>query len=230
MSDRKRPVGPIVDPLPPGLAPDLRPLFGRWVRLEPVVAASHGRDLYDSFATSDADGAVWTYMGYGPFADFEAFQAWLAKQEESRDPWFYAFIRRDTEKAAGMGAFMRLDKTNGVIEIGHIWMSPGFQDTREATEAIYLMMRHCFDDLGVRRLEWKCHSLNAPSRKAAERFGFIYEGIFRQHLIVKGRNRDTAWYAMIDGEWPKMAARFQAWLRDENFDEKGRQKSPLLPK
>jgi RimJ/RimL family protein N-acetyltransferase len=129
-----------------------------------------------------------------------------------------------------MGAFMRLDKANGVIEIGHIWMSPALQKTREATEAIYLMMRHCFDDLGVRRLEWKCHALNAPSRKAAERFGFIYEGIFRQHLIVKGRNRDTAWYAMIDSEWPAMAARFQAWLRDENFDEKGRQKSPLLHK
>lgn len=195
-----------------------------------MVAASHGRDLYDSFATSDPDGAVWTYMGYGPFADFETFQAWLAKQEESRDPWFYAFIRRDTEKAVGMGAFMRLDKANGVIEIGHIWMSPSLQKTREATEAIYLMMRHCFDDLGARRLEWKCHSMNAPSRKAAERFGFTYEGIFRQHFIVKGRNRDTAWYAMIDSEWPAMAARFQAWLKDENFDEMGRQKSPLLPR
>jgi RimJ/RimL family protein N-acetyltransferase len=122
---------------------------------------------------------------------------------------------------------MRLDKVNGVIEIGHIWMSPALQKTREATESIYLMMRHCFDDLGARRLEWKCHALNMPSRKAAERFGFTYEGIFRQHLIVKGRNRDTAWYAMIDSEWPAMSARFQAWLKDENFDEKGRQKSPL---
>lgn len=230
MSDRKRPLGPVVEPLPPGLGPDLRPLFGRWVRLEPAVALHHGRDLYESFAESDPEGAVWTYMGYGPFADLETFQAWLAKQEESRDPWFYAFIRRDTEKATGMGAFMRLDKANGVIEIGNIWMAPALQKTREATEAIYLMMRHCFDDLGVRRLEWKCHALNAPSRKAAERFGFTYEGIFRQHLIVKGRNRDTAWYAMIDKEWPAMAGKFQAWLRDENFDAQGRQKSPLLPK
>jgi RimJ/RimL family protein N-acetyltransferase len=192
------------------------------------VAAHHGRDLHDSFTTSDPDGAVWTYMGYGPFADFETFEAWLARQEASRDPWFYAFIPRDSEKAAGMGAFMRLDKANGVIEIGHIWMSPSLQDTRESTESIYLMMRHCFDDLGVRRLEWKCDALNAPSRKAAERFGFTYEGIFRQHLIIKGRNRDTAWYAMIDKEWPAMAARFQAWLRDENFDGQGQQKSRLL--
>lgn len=195
-----------------------------------MVAAHHGRDLYDSFATSDPDGAVWTYMGYGPFADFETFKAWLTRQEASRDPWFYAFIRRDTEKAAGMGAFMRLDKNNGVIEIGHIWMSPSVQDTREGTESIYLMMRHCFDDLGVRRLEWKCDALNAPSRKAAERFGFTFEGIFRQHFIVKGRNRDTAWYAMINEEWPAMAGKFQAWLRDENFDAEGRQKSRLLRK
>jgi RimJ/RimL family protein N-acetyltransferase len=216
--------------LPPGIVPDLRPLFGRWLRLEPVVAAQHGPDLYESFATSDPEGTLWTYMGYGPFADFQVFQTWLGQREESRDPWFYSFVRRDTGKASGMGAFMRLDKANGVIEIGHIWMSPSLQDTREGTEAIYLMMRHCFDDLGVRRLEWKCDALNAPSRKAAERFGFSYEGIFRQHFIVKGRNRDTAWYAMTDKEWPAMSAKFHAWLRDENFDAQGRQKSRLLPK
>jgi RimJ/RimL family protein N-acetyltransferase len=230
MGERKRPVGPIVDPLPPGLVPDLRPIFGRWVRLEPVVAAHHAHDLHGSFVTSDPEGSLWTYMGYGPFADFETFQNWLGQREESRDPWFYVFIRRDTGKAAGMGAFMRLDKTNGVIEIGHIWMSPSLQRTREATESIYLMMRHCFDDLGVRRLEWKCDALNASSRKAAERFGFTYEGTFRQHLIVKGRNRDTAWYAMIEKEWPVMARKFQAWLRDENFNAEGRQKSQLLRK
>src|SRR5690242_17452398 len=223
----ERKVGEIVENKPPGLAPDLRPLFGRWTRLEPLSAEKHAQDLYDSFKDSDPEHHIWTYLAYGPFADFASFKSWLLERESSRDPWFYAFIRRDTGKAAGMGAFMRLDKANGVIEIGHIWMSPALQKTREATEAIYLMMRHCFDDLGVRRLEWKCHALNAPSRKAAERFGFIYEGIFRQHLIVKGRNRDTAWYAMIDKEWPAMAAKFQTWLRDENFDAEGRQKSPL---
>jgi RimJ/RimL family protein N-acetyltransferase len=222
-----RPVGPKVAQLPPGLAPDLRPLFGRWVRLEAVSAAQHAHELFEAFDGHDPEGAIWTYLGYGPFADYEAFETWLKDREASRDPWFYAFIRRDTGKAAGMGAFMRLDAANGVIEIGHIWMTPGLQRTREATEVIYLMMRHAFDELGVRRLEWKCDSLNAPSRRAAERFGFTFEGIFRQHFIVKGRNRDTAWYAMIDREWPERRTAFQAWLQDSNFDAGGHQKSPL---
>jgi RimJ/RimL family protein N-acetyltransferase len=224
---RERPVGPVVDPLPPGLAPDRRPLFGRWVRLEPVSVAKHAFDLYESFAHDDPEGAVWTYLGYGPFADYEGFRAWLKDREASRDPWFYAFVRRDTGKAAGMGSFMRLDAPNGAIEIGHIWMSPGLQDTREASEAIFLMMRHCLDELGCRRLEWKCDALNAPSRKAAERFGFTFEGIFRQHFIVKGRNRDTAWYSIIDKDWPPIRAAFQGWLKDANFDPQGRQKQRL---
>jgi RimJ/RimL family protein N-acetyltransferase len=126
-----------------------------------------------------------------------------------------------------MGAFMRLDASNGVIEIGHIWLSPALQKTREATEAIFLMMRHCLDELGCRRLEWKCDALNAPSRRAAERFGFSFEGIFRQHFIVKGRNRDTAWYSILDKEWPPIRAAFQKWLKDDNFDRQGRQKRRL---
>jgi RimJ/RimL family protein N-acetyltransferase len=129
-----------------------------------------------------------------------------------------------------MGAFMRLDALNGSIEIGNIWMAPVLQRTREATEAIYLMMRHCFDDLGVRRLEWKCDALNAPSRKAAVRFGFEFEGLFRQHYIIKGRNRDTAWFAMIDQDWPKARAGFEAWLDEGNFDGEGRQKVGLVVK
>lgn len=222
-----RPVGPIVDPLPPGTRPDMRPLHGLWVMLEPVSAERHARDLYASFKDSDPDGNVWTYLGYGPWQSFEQFEGWVREREASRDPWFYAFVRRDTGKAVGMGSFMRCDAPNGVIEIGHIWMSPGLQQTREATEVIFLMIRHCFDDLGVRRLEWKCDALNAPSRKAAERFGFHFEGIFRQHLIVKGRNRDTAWFAMLDKDWPRIRAGFERWLRPENFDEKGRQKAKL---
>lgn len=222
-----RPVGPVVDPLPPGSRPDLRPLHGRWVMMEPVSAAAHAKDLFDSFKDSDPQGHVWTYLGYGPWESFEQFETWLKEREASRDPWFYAFIRRDTGKACGMGSFMRSDAPNGVIEIGHIWMSPGLQQTREATEIIFLMIRHCFDDLGVRRLEWKCDALNQPSRKAAERFGFSFEGIFRQHLIVKGLNRDTAWFAMLDKDWPRIRAGFERWLRPENFDEKGRQKAKL---
>ena len=223
----ERPVGETVDPLPSGSKPDLRPLHGRWVLLEPVSAARHARALYDSFSDSDPDGHVWTYLGYGPWTSFEQFEAWLKEREASRDPWFYAFIVRDGNRVAGMGSFMRCDAANGVIEIGHIWMSPGLQQSREATEIIFLMIRHCFDDLGVRRLEWKCDSLNAPSRKAAERFGFTFEGIFRQHLIVKGRNRDTAWYAMLDKDWPRVRKAFETWLAPGNFDAAGRQKAKL---
>ncbi len=223
----ERPVGPVVDPLPVGNVPDMRPLHGRWIRLDHVSAAKHTADLYASFDGKDPDGTIWTYLAYGPFASQEEFIEWVKAREAARDPWFYAFVRRDTGKAVGMGAFMRNDAANGVIEIGHIWMSPELQQTREATEAIYLMMRHCFDDLGVRRLEWKCDSLNAPSRKAADRFGFTFEGIFRQHYIIKGRNRDTAWFAMLDTEWPKAKKAFETWLKDDNFDAGGQQKAKL---
>ncbi len=219
-------VGPLVDPLPSGAKPDLRPLHGRWVRLDPVSVAHHGVSLYKNAAGSD----IWTWMPYGPFADEAAFLGWLKDREAARDPWFYTFVKRDSGEALGMGAFMRLDAANGVIEIGHIWMSPKLQRTRESTEAIYLMMRHAFDDLGVRRLEWKCDALNAPSRKAAERFGFQFEGIFQQHMIIKGRNRDTAWFAMIDKDWPKVRAGFETWLSEGNFDAAGVQKQPLRVK
>jgi RimJ/RimL family protein N-acetyltransferase len=223
----ERPLGPIVDPLPVGNVPDMRPLHGRWMRLDHVSAAKHAADLYSSFDGKDPEGHIWTYLGYGPFTSLEEFTEWVKAREAARDPWFYAFVRRDTGKAMGMGSFMRNDAANGVIEIGHIWMSPELQKTREATEAIYLMMRHCFDDLGVRRLEWKCDSLNAPSRKAADRFGFTFEGVFRQHFIVKGRNRDTAWYSMLDKDWPKSRTAFETWLREDNFDANGQQKAKL---
>ena len=222
-----RPVGPVVDPLPPGSQPDMRPLHGRWMMLEPVSAAKHARGLYDSFAAGDPEGTLWTYMGYGPWESFEQFEAWLKEREAARDPWFYIFNRREGHLPLGMGAFMRSDAANGVIEIGHIWMAPALQKTREATEAIFLMIRHCFDDLGVRRLEWKCDALNAPSRRAAERFGFTFEGIFRQHFIVKGRNRDTAWYAMLDKDWHPIREGFETWLNPSNFDAEGRQKAKL---
>jgi RimJ/RimL family protein N-acetyltransferase len=227
MSKTSRPVGPLVDPLPTGAKPDLRPLHGRWMRLDPLSVAHHGLSLWRSIDGKDPDGDLWTWMAYGPFADEAAFLVWLKDREASRDPWFYAFVNRSTGETSGMGAFMRLDAANGVIEIGHIWMSPALQRTRESTEAIYLMMRHCFDDLGVRRLEWKCDALNSFSRKAAERFGFTFEGIFRQHFIIKGRNRDTAWFAMLDNEWPKARAGFEAWLSEANFDANGVQRVAL---
>lgn len=227
MTKNDRPVGRKVDPLPVGNKPDMRPVHGLWMWLEHVSASKHAAALFESFDGKDPNGEVWTYMGYGAWESFEQFEAWLKEREASRDPWFYTFMNRATGKAVGMGAFMRCDAPNGVVEIGHIWMSPSLQQTREATETIYLMIRHCFDDLGVRRLEWKCDALNEPSRKAALRFGFQYEGIFRQHLIVKGRNRDTAWYAMLDKDWHRVRESFEAWLRPENFDAQGRQKAKL---
>jgi RimJ/RimL family protein N-acetyltransferase len=223
----KNPVGPLVNPLPPGTVPDLRPIPGRWIRLDPLQVERHAKSLYASIDGKDPEGDLWSYMPYGPFASEEIFTTWLREKQAERDPWFYAFVNRGTGEALGMGAFMRADPVNGAIEIGNIWLSPALQRTREGTEAIYLMMRHCFDDLGVRRLEWKCHALNAPSRRSADRYGFTYEGTFRQHFIIKGRNRDTAWFSILDTEWPMIRKGFEAWLSDDNFDADAREKAKL---
>lgn len=226
MSQIARPTGSPISTLPPGIVPDLRQLNGRYSRLEALDPAKHGAELWAA-NLKDGTGELWTYMSNDPLPNEAAFTAMLDKRQAMRDPWFYAYINRTTGKAVGMGAFMRFDKANGVIEIGHIWFSPALQKTREATEVIYLMMRHAFDDLGCRRLEWKCDSLNAPSRRAATRFGFTFEGIFRQHLVYKGRNRDTAWFSLLDSEWPRVEAGFEAWLSESNFDAAGRQKAKL---
>jgi RimJ/RimL family protein N-acetyltransferase len=222
-----RPVGPIVDPKPPGTLPDLRPIHGRWMRLDALNVEHHGHALWEAIDGQDPEGHLWTYMAFGPFADLDTLLNFIREKQAARDAWFYAFVNRATGKALGMGSFMRADPGNGVIEIGSIWLAPALQRTREATESIYLMMRHAFDDLGVRRLEWKCDALNAPSRRAADRFGFTFEGIFRQHYIIKGRNRDTAWYSIIDKEWPAIRKNFEAWLSEANFDETGKEKAKL---
>lgn len=211
----------------PARAPDDRALFGRWTTMEPVSAARHGADLWQSFADSDPGGDLWTYMGYGPFAGEAVFRHWLAEREASIDPHFYALVPRGTGKAAGMASLMRITPEHGVIEIGHIWLSPRLRRTREATDALFVIMRHALDELGYRRLEWKCDALNAASRRSALRLGFTFEGIFRQHMVVKGRNRDTAWFSILDSEWPRLRAAFQAWLNDDNFDARGRQKTSL---
>ena len=226
MSQTARPIGSPISTLPPGIVPDLRPLNGRYSRLEALDPAKHGAELWAA-NLKDETGELWTYMSNDPLPNEAAFLAMLNKRHAMRDPWFYAYINRTTGKAVGMGAFMRFDKANGVIEIGHIWFSPALQKTREATEVIYLMMRHAFDDLGCRRLEWKCDSLNAPSRRAATRFGFTFEGIFRQHLVYKGRNRDTAWFSLLDSEWPRVKAGLETWLSESNFDAAGHQKAKL---
>ncbi|WP_137388082.1 GNAT family N-acetyltransferase [Rhodoligotrophos defluvii] len=224
----ERPVGPRVDPLPPGRAPDGRILFGRTVTLEPIDAVRHGAALFEaSHGGADPEGALWTYMGYGPWPGLAGFLGWLTGQMPSTDPRYYAIVPRKTRKAAGMASYLNIRPEAGVIEIGHIWLAPSLQKTREATEAIFLLMRHAFEDLGCRRLEWKCDALNAASRAAARRFGFTFEGVFRKHMIVKGRSRDTAWFSITDDEWPEIRNGFTRWLADDNFDGAGRQKQPL---
>jgi RimJ/RimL family protein N-acetyltransferase len=208
----------------PARTPERAPLEGETVRLEPVDPDRHARDL---FTASEGAPSLWDHLAYGPFENQEAFTDWLEDRAASDDPLFYAIIDRASGRAQGMASYMRIVPEHGVIEIGHIWFAPILQRTRQATEAIYLMARHAFDDLGYRRFEWKCDSLNEPSRRAAERFGFVYEGVFRQHMVVKGRNRDTAWFSIVDGEWPAVRAGFEAWLSPENFDEESRQRKSL---
>jgi RimJ/RimL family protein N-acetyltransferase len=208
----------------PARPPERRALEGSLVRLEPVDPDRHGAAL---FTSSEAAPEIWTHLAYGPFPNQAAFTSWLEDRAATEDPLFYAIVDRAAGSARGMASFLRMDPQNGVIEIGHIWFAPALQRTRQATEAIYLLARHAFDDLGYRRLEWKCDSLNEPSRRAAARFGFNYEGVFRQHMVVKGRNRDTAWFSIIDGEWPAVRAAFEAWLAPENFDPSGGQRRSL---
>ena len=204
----------------PARPPQRLPLEGTSVRLEPVDPARHAGSLFD---VSQGTPALWDYMSYGPFASLQVFTDWVQGRAASDDPLFYAVVDRASGAARGMAGYLRVVPEQGVIEIGHIWFAPVLQRTRQATEAIYLMARHAFDDLGYRRFEWKCDSLNVPSRRAAARFGFVYEGVFRQHMVVKDRNRDTAWFSITDGEWPVVRAAFEAWLAPSNFDGEGRQ-------
>ena len=219
--------GAPVSPLPPGLFPPRVPLEGISVRLEPLNPAVHADDLYAASHEDERARGVWTYLWPAPFADAAAFTAWLRDGAAAADPVFYAIRDRASAKAAGMAAFMRMAPKDGVLEIGHIWFAPWAQRTRATSEALMLMIRHAFDDLGCRRVEWKCDALNLPSRRAALRLGFRFEGVFFRHMIVKGRNRDTAWYAMIGEDWPERGAAFADWLAAENFDAAGRQRRPL---
>ena len=219
--------GEPLEKLPSGERPARAPLEGRAVRLEPIDPAAHGEEL---FALSHADEearALWTYLPYGPFDDLEAFTAWLEGCAASEDPLFFALRDRADGQAAGMASYLNIVPVHGSIEIGHIWFSPPLQNTRASTEALYEMMRHALDDLGFRRMEWKCNALNEGSRRAALRLGFTFEGIFYQHLVVKGCNRDSAWYSILDGEWPRLRGAFEAWLSDDNFDAEGRQAQSL---
>jgi len=212
---------------PAGVPDDVTRLVGTRVVLEPLDAARHGDDLFAA-ATDGADPLLWRYLGYGPFdGDRPGFDAHLEAQEASDDPRFYAVVDVWTERALGVVSFLRIEPEHGVIEIGHIWFGAELQRTARATETVYLLARHAFEALGHRRLEWKCDAANARSQAAARRFGFTYEGTFRQHMVVKGRNRDTAWFSMLDHEWPAVQAGFEAWLEPDNFDDDGRQRASL---
>ena len=197
-------------------------LHGDRVRLEPL-AVRHADALHTA---ARGDPRLWDFLPYGPFPDAAAYRAWVAAGEASADPRFYAIVATGGGPQ-GVLSFLRIEPAHGSIEIGHIWLGPALQRTPAGTAALYLAARHAFDALGHRRLEWKCDAANARSRRAAERLGFTPEGVFRQHMIVKGRNRDTAWYAILDGEWPAIRRAADAWLDPANFDADGRQRRPL---
>ena len=205
--------------------PPREPMAGRYCRVEPIDPDRHADQLHEA-NRHDPSGRAWTYLFAEPFDTFEAYRQWMTSSCLSDDPLFHAIIDGATGKAIGVASFMRIDLKNDVIEVGNINYSPLLQRTRAATEAMYLMMKRAFA-LGYRRYEWKCDSLNASSRAAAQRLGFSYEGIFRQAVVYKGRNRDTAWYAMIDSEWPALDQAFTRWLDPDNFDEQGRQRLRL---
>ena len=210
----------------PAERPSHATIAGRYIALEPLNAAAHADTLFDSVQGHDS---LWDYMGDGPFADREAFRASIEKKAFTEDPLYLAIIDIQSRDAVGYASYMRIEPAHRVIEVGNILYTPRLQRTRGATEAMYLMARHAFEDLRYRRYEWKCNALNEPSRRAALRLGFRFEGLFRQHMIIKGRNRDTAWYAMLDSEWPDRKAAFERWLANENFDAAGRQIRKLGP-
>ncbi|KAB2920122.1 MAG: GNAT family N-acetyltransferase [Hyphomicrobiaceae bacterium] len=210
----------------PRPAPPRTPMQGRFCRLELLDAARHARELFDANRL-DREGRNWTYLPVGPFHTFDAYCAWLKDFASGDDPLFHAIVDLSTGKAVGVAAYMRIDGANGVIEVGHLNYSPLLQRRPAATEAMFLMMARALDELGYRRYEWKCDALNAPSRAAALRLGFQYEGIFRQAVVTKGRNRDTAWFSIIDGEWPALKRAYRQWLAPENFDAEGRQRQGL---
>jgi RimJ/RimL family protein N-acetyltransferase len=214
-----------MSPPKPALAPDRRVLEGRYVRLEPI-GPQHAADLYAASSVADADQRF-AYLFETPPASLGEMQGWIAAQIGKDDPMVYAVVDRATGRAGGRQQLMRIVAKDGVIEIGGIYWGPAISRSRLATEALYLTARHAFDDLGYRRFEWKCNDLNLPSKRAAQRFGFTFEGIFRQHMIVKGANRNTAWFSMLDGEWPLRRAAFERWLDPANFDTEGRQITAL---
>ena len=200
-------------------------MAGRCGRLEILDPDAHSHDLWQAFSSSQND-RNWTYLPYA-FTTFGDFDAWIRNDCIHDDPLFHAVVDATTQKAVGLASYLRIEPKVGVIEVGHLHYSPGLQKTTLATEAMFLMMSRAFDELGYRRYEWKCDAFNAPSRTAAMRLGFTFEGIFRNATIYKGRNRDTAWFSIIDTDWPRLKEAYVNWLSPENHDEDGRQRERL---
>jgi RimJ/RimL family protein N-acetyltransferase len=226
LNANEQPVGAQVD-AEPARRPERIILSGRAISLVPLSAQAHADALFEGANGGDKD-RVWTYLFNGPYTDRAVFRANIEDKAKSEDPLFFAIVDNASGKPLGYQTFLRIEPQHRVIEVGNILYTPAMQRTIGATEAQYLFARYVFDELGYRRYEWKCNNLNAPSKRAALRFGFAFEGVFRQHMIVKGRNRDTAWFSMLDSEWPAQRAAYEQWLAPDNFDAAGRQKTSLL--
>jgi len=225
-----QPVGPAMPDDWAGCDPPSRaPLVGQYCQVVPLVIADHAASLYHELSCDDSD-ANWTYLSCGPFGDFESFCHWLETSCLGDDPMFFVVEEAGTGGPLGLAAYMNIKPEWGSLEVGHIHFSNAMQRTPMATEAMYLMMAYAFDELGYRRYEWKCDALNARSRKAADRLGFRFEGVFRQAMVYNGRSRDTAWYSVIDEEWAEMKVGYEAWLDVGNFEKSGIQATPLQTK
>lgn len=221
-----KPVGYPVENWKKCQVPPHSDMIGAHVIVSPLDVARDAKQLFDANSVAD-DGSRFTYLFTDAFDDFEAYKAWLEGMAANQDPMLHTIIDKATNKAVGVAALMRIDPTHGTIEVGNINYAPALSKTIGGTEAMYLMMKRAFDELGYRRYEWKCDDQNAPSRAAATRYGFTYEGTFRNHMIYKGRNRDTAWFAITVEEWPAIKAAFEAWIAPDNFDENGQQRHRL---
>ena len=219
--------GANVDQVPSGMIPARTVLEGQMVRLEPIDPEKHGADLFAAGHGSPEADAIWDYMAYGPWDSADSMKSWLRGCAASHDPIFFAIIPEATGKATGMCSFLSIVPANGVIEIGHIWFGPALQRSRAATEALFMLLDYAMSDFDYRRMEWKCNALNERSRNAAHRLGFRFEGVFYNHIVFKGKNRDTAWFSILDDEWPDVRSKLTAWLADDNFDSDGKALSSL---
>lgn len=226
MNPLGQPVGRAVEGWQAAQPPDREEIRGVRCRLEPLDAERHAEALHRAYG-EDRDEGSWTYLPYGPFASSADYRAWVAQHQASENDRFYAIVDAQSESPVGVAAYLRVSPATGSIEVGHLRYSAALQRTPAATEAMYLMMKRVFEDWGYRRYEWKCDSLNAPSRAAAERLGFRYEGLFRNDLVMKGRNRDTAWFSITQDEWPGIRRALLSWLEPGNFDAEGLQRKRL---